>query len=1407
MKPRRWVIVVCLCALAAAVALLQGVRYLEKHKNIEHLLVERLSASTGGEFSVGRVRLGFFSAYLEDVKASLSTNSYNASIRDIKIAFSLWKLIATRGNFGASISKIILISPSLEIRLSQKPAAASGPPDTLQQPAAPPSMAGGGKLLPAFKNFPVQYLLVRKGTVTLLTRGGTVVVGEELAGRLWDDPAAVMAELRGTMASHKKNLFLSAAFSKTGERHRVSLRRDKAQIRRPFGVGTVDVTAGALDGVFEISFPDSVNLRTIESSGWLRISRGKCAVQGLASPLTAIGLYAAVSNATVRLDSLQCEVNGALLSAKGSWDLAAYDTSENYVTIHAAGIRAEALTMLPSPVLKNLAGTGWAEVKLGKRKNADQHWFSCSAGGVSVWGMVISSLVSCGRINESQVTVDTLNLYGHSFKVSATGLVNYEKKPAAYSFTYKASCDSLPGVPGVHGQVTLQGTARGLGALYFADAVLGGRSLSYSGIPLGAPEIRLTTSNGKGLSFSSLQGNGGYFSIAGLIDSLGGAKPLAAFNATLGSRLLRDLIAQAQPGLAAKLDSAWAGLLFRGTATSFSARAQAGIAVVSHKELPRISGSFDIRLDKSEKDRAVRWQLAQRDFSVGDSVVPMWGGGTFCSDSLCVDSMAALGNIRGAGTVRFGKAAGIDLLVRYRDVSLAALNRLLFGKRLPVQAGALSGLTRLSGPLDKIRTDSELHLRGGAVSVLSPIETDVVFQTRDTVFIVLPRVIRHHGTALVNVDTITNKNGLRFSGTFQDVDAASFVGPMLPEDFMKEGHEIQGTVRGGFTSSKSGQAAEVRLHSDRLSLDTWHLDKIQASFALDAKGIVIHSFSAEDSLRAAVSASGVVPWSVIANEENDEDTLDVQARVSGDLVASLEHNASIPFYLPVAGHGQGTVELSLGGTPGNIRVKKAIAEIPHGILRVKPFVPDDIKDFSLRMTLDKTAAGASDSEAYSDEDNVMEIASISTVLKGTIARRPVEIHSTHTIPDGFEPLKLGFLDFGALLISTPKRGVDIHVPGLQEIGAPADVEFAAKAPFPEFALSGPVDRMCITGTWILRTCDITFPILDNVETRVKFDPFPYINWNLDLRPGNRKVMFYYDTGRKRNLMRLLEAYVDPVSVLSMRGRVLSNSFRLLNFLRSSKGWVFFGRTFDRNVEIGLDFVPELLPGNQGYNNLPIIWGSAEAMSDTARFERIKVTLITRDSVTGAWSERGRFYDIHFRVGSDIEQIPGQSEKQFAADEGKQYGSLGGAGQFVSTLGEQYLHRFLFQNLERRLAKTLGLDVINVETSIASNYFNKLYTRQFDINRWDYLTFANVGITLGRYILYDKVFLKAGTELVPVDTLLRPEYNVGFEFQPLQYFLMDVNYGVHMGDKSLEANPKVYLLLQLPIKDVRKLFDF
>jgi hypothetical protein len=58
------------------------------------------------------------------------------------------------------------------------------------------------------------------------------------------------------------------------------------------------------------------------------------------------------------------------------------------------------------------------------------------------------------------------------------------------------------------------------------------------------------------------------------------------------------------------------------------------------------------------------------------------------------------------------------------------------------------------------------------------------------------------------------------------------------------------------------------------------------------------------------------------------------------------------------------------------------------------------------------------------------------------------------------------------------------------------------------------------------------------------------------------------------------------------------------------------------------------------------------------------------------------------------------------------------------------------------AKGLGLDFIIIESSIASNYFYKLYSRQLEgfLIQDDYLALANVGITSGRYFFRDLLFL-------------------------------------------------------------------
>jgi hypothetical protein len=403
-----------------------------------------------------------------------------------------------------------------------------------------------------------------------------------------------------------------------------------------------------------------------------------------------------------------------------------------------------------------------------------------------------------------------------------------------------------------------------------------------------------------------------------------------------------------------------------------------------------------------------------------------------------------------------------------------------------------------------------------------------------------------------------------------------------------------------------------------------------------------------------------------------------------------------------------------------------------------------------------------------------------------------------------------------LQVKTPDKGIDIHLPGFMPVGELGDIEFLGKNPFSSFTLSGPLDALRITGTWVLRDLDFTFPFLNTNEMPWDFDPFPYITWDLDLKPGNRRVLYFWDlSGKRRRILRFLEGYLDPTSIVKVRGRDLDYSFRIYGLIRSLKGALYYGKTFDRNFDVGVDFAPVKYKSNRGYYNLTIIWGSAEALSDSSRINRIKVTCMVHNPITNAVSEKGRLVEgktlnVSFQLSNDFEGLPGESEHEFYRQAGLQFTSLSGAGGLVSDFGEQFFHRYLLQRWERKLAKKLGVDVINIESSITSNYFNKLYSRQFE-GLWDqddYLALANVGITVGRYFFHDYLFLKARGELVPIDTtLLKPQYSVGMEFQPNRYLIMDFNYGVYKGEEHLEHDPRVMMQLTLPMSRIRKLLKF
>ncbi len=214
MKPRKWIVIVAFFAFASGTIIYQGVTFLEKNGKIERLIMQAVSSATGGECSVERVKIGFLSAYLENVKLSLATHYYTVTIRDIKVGFSLLKLVRSRGNLGRSISTIILINPKLDIYVNEaRRALAQGAP-AIGEPSwgLSPVRLNMAHIL---KNIPLEQFLIRKGTVCVHeSQSEGLVVGEDLSGSLRYDMSGLYVEVHGMLASRRKNFSVKGIFSK-----------------------------------------------------------------------------------------------------------------------------------------------------------------------------------------------------------------------------------------------------------------------------------------------------------------------------------------------------------------------------------------------------------------------------------------------------------------------------------------------------------------------------------------------------------------------------------------------------------------------------------------------------------------------------------------------------------------------------------------------------------------------------------------------------------------------------------------------------------------------------------------------------------------------------------------------------------------------------------------------------------------------------------------------------------------------------------------------------------------------------------------------------------------------------------------------------------------------------------------
>jgi hypothetical protein len=262
---------------------------------------------------------------------------------------------------------------------------------------------------------------------------------------------------------------------------------------------------------------------------------------------------------------------------------------------------------------------------------------------------------------------------------------------------------------------------------------------------------------------------------------------------------------------------------------------------------------------------------------------------------------------------------------------------------------------------------------------------------------------------------------LRFFGRFDTVDIRAMLGASYFSDI-----DIDGKISGHINTSDTGFPLTFKCSMPFVTINRWSFDSLVVVGALRSEGIEIEKLTLKESHLVSLMCKGYLPWRFLGDDVGDRDTLRASMELGGDILAFLQKN----IVSPIGGHGIGKAKFAFWGVPGDWHFSEGTVSIPEGVLTVKPFVLDDIKDFSFKMSVDSAAT-------------------VTTDIRGTIRRRPVRIFSNHQIPAGYDPFIIGPLDFGMLQVETLKRGIHIHLPGFMPVGELGDIEFAGAKPLAE----------------------------------------------------------------------------------------------------------------------------------------------------------------------------------------------------------------------------------------------------------------------------------------------------------------------------------------------------------------------
>ena len=446
-------------------------------------------------------------------------------------------------------------------------------------------------------------------------------------------------------------------------------------------------------------------------------------------------------------------------------------------------------------------------------------------------------------------------------------------------------------------------------------------------------------------------------------------------------------------------------------------------------------------------------------------------------------------------------------------------------------------------------------------------------------------------------------------------------------------------------------------------------------------------------------------WGDIPHTE--EKDADISLLAQGNILSILPEISD----MVKKANGEGEIFLRWGGRPGEWVLGRGRAAIDNGEIELSSFVKK-IKKLNARIEL-------------KEKERFVHVSNLSGEIDGGMFR-------ITNIPEGSKgvvPLILDKpgLNLGIIKLSSAKKGIKLHLPGLMEKGDQGRLAFGGIKKEGSFIIAGPSSEPLFRGTLFLRSLRLTYPFLSiksdaGVDKTLAF--LQKINWDIRVVP-EKDVCYIRDIETPLGNINVALQLQNEYGELYLKGIIQQGNFEVWGNLVSTEGSIDVLDHYFKPERITFDYP-------RGADD-PIIAGRAfTTVTDSmGMMSTIWLSLSSIDDVTGMKTNGGPWGKVKFRFSTDNPNL-GRTEADLLSAMG--YSEKDLKDRAYDALGmriENLVFRPIFRPIEREIRRHLGLDIFRLSSMFGRNV---VQLRAMNRSIFDpKFLFRSTKLTLGKYL--------------------------------------------------------------------------